>query len=124
MNLILNIRENSGVTIIDAVGRLTLGEATGYVRSAVREVVERGSRRIIFNMAGLSYIDSSGIGALVGAYSTVAAAGGELKLLNLEARLHELIHVTKLYTVFETFDNEASAINSFTDAKLAVEVAA
>jgi anti-sigma B factor antagonist len=117
MSVNLTTHEKGNVIIVDASGRLTLGEGTSALRKRMRELVDGGSRRIVLNMAGVIYMDSSGIGELVTAYTTVTTAGGELKLLNLAKRAHELLSITKLYTVFETFENEGSAIASFSVAK-------
>ena len=117
MSVKLTIHEKGDVIIVDTSGKLTLGEGTDALRQKTRELVEGGSRRILLNMAGVTYIDSSGIGELVTAYTTVTAAGGEMKLLNLAKRAHDLLKITKLYTVFETFEDEASAIGSFSVAK-------
>ena len=113
MSVKLTTHEKGDVTIVDASGRLTLGEGTSAFRKRMRGLVEGGSRRIVLNMADLTYMDSSGIGELVAAYTTVTTAGGELKLLNLAKRVHELLNITKLYTIFETFEDEGSAIGSF-----------
>jgi anti-sigma B factor antagonist len=113
MSVKLTTHEKGDVMIVDASGRLTLGEGTSSLRKRMRELVEGGSRRIVLNMADVTYIDSSGIGELVAAYTTLTTAGGELKLLNLAKRVHELLNITKLYTVFESFEDEASAIGSF-----------
>jgi anti-sigma B factor antagonist len=117
MSVNLTTHEKGDVIIVDASGRLTLGEGTSSLRKRMRELVEGGSRRIVLNLADVTYIDSSGIGELVAAYTTIATAGGELKLLNLAKRVHELLNITKLYTVFATFEDEASAISSFSAAK-------
>ncbi|MGA2327420.1 MAG: STAS domain-containing protein [Bryobacteraceae bacterium] len=117
MSVKLTTHEKGDVIIVDTSGKLTLGEGTDALRQKTRELVEGGSRRILLNMAGVTYIDSSGIGELVTAYTTVTAAGGEMKLLNLAKRAHDLLKITKLYTVFETFEDEASAIGSFSVAK-------
>ena len=117
MSMKLTTHEEGGVMIVDASGRLTLGESTSALRNKIRELVDGGSRRIVLNLADVTYIDSSGIGELVAAYTTVATAGGELKLLNLAKRVHELLYITKLYTVFESFEDEASAIASFSVAE-------
>jgi anti-sigma B factor antagonist len=85
----------------------------------MRELVQGGSRRIVLNMADVTYLDSSGIGELVASYTSVATAGGELKLLNLAKRVHELLNITKLYIVFEAFEDEASAIAGFSVAEAA-----
>ena len=117
MSVKLTTHKKGDVIIVDVSGRLTLGESTSALRTMMRELVEGGSRRIVLNMAEVTYIDSSGIGELVAAYTTIATAGGAVKLLNLAKRVHELLYITKLYTVFESFEDEASAIGSFSVAK-------
>jgi anti-sigma B factor antagonist len=117
MSVNLTTHKNGDVIIVDASGRLTLGEGTSSLRMRVRELVEGGSRSIVLNLADVTYIDSSGIGELVAGYTTVTTAGGQLKLLNLAKRVHELLNITKLYTIFETFEDEASAVASFAVAK-------
>ena len=117
MSVKLRTRENGDVIIVDASGKLTLGEGTSSLRTTIRELVTGGSRRIVLNLADVTYIDSSGLGELIAAHTTVITAGGEMKLLNLAKRVHDLLKVTKLYTVFEVFENEASAVSSFTVAK-------
>jgi anti-sigma B factor antagonist len=116
MSVKLTTRQRGEVIIVDASGRLTLGEGTSTLRAKMRELVEGGSRRIVLNMAEITYIDSSGLGELVAAYTTVTTAGGKLKLLNLAKRVHDLLQITKLYTVFQTFEDEASAADSFSAA--------
>jgi anti-sigma B factor antagonist len=113
MSVKLTTYEKGDVIFVEAGGRLTLGAGTMALRNRMRELVQGGSRRIILNMADVTYLDSSGIGELVAAYSTVTTAGGQLKLLNLAKRVHELLNITKLYTIFEAFEDEASAIASF-----------
>ena len=120
MSVKLTTHKKGDVIIVDVSGRLTLGESTSALRNRMRELVEGGSRRIVLNMADVTYMDSSGIGELVAAYTTIATAGGVVKLLNLAKRVHELLYITKLYTVFESFEDEASAIGSFSVAKPAV----
>ena len=83
------------------------------VRNAVRDILQSGKKKIILNLAEVSYIDSSGIGELVSSYTTVTNGGGQLKLLNLTNKIHELLQITKLLTVFETFENEQAALASF-----------
>jgi anti-sigma B factor antagonist len=117
MSVNLTTHEKGNVIIVDASGRLTLGEGTSALRKRMRELADGGSRRIVLNMADVTYMDSSGIGELVAAYTTVTTAGGKLKLLNLAKRVHELLNITKLYTVFEAFEDEASAIGSFSVAE-------
>jgi anti-sigma B factor antagonist len=117
MSVKLTTHEKGDVIMVEASGRLTLGEGTSTLRKKMRELVDAGSRRIVLNMADVTYIDSSGVGELVAAYTTVTAAGGELKLSILGKRVHELLYITKLCTVFESFEDEASAIASFSAAK-------
>jgi anti-sigma B factor antagonist len=104
-----------GVTILDLSGRLTLGEATAQFRDRVRAEAEKNPR-ILLNVAGLSYMDSAGLGEMVGAHASVTSRGGQLKLLNAQQKLRDLLQITRLYTVFESFDDEASALRSFAQA--------
>lgn len=113
MSVKLTTHQKGEVIIVDASGRLTLGEGTSTLRTKIRELVEGGSRRIVLNMADVTYMDSSGLGELIAAHTTITRAGGEMKLLNLAKRVHDLLKLTKLYTVFETFEDEASAVGSF-----------
>jgi anti-sigma B factor antagonist len=117
MSVKLTTRENGDVTIVDVSGKLTLGEETNTLRTKIRELVAAGSRRIVLNLADVSYMDSSGLGEFIGAHTTVTTAGGEMKLLNLAKRVHDLLKITKLYTVFEVFEDEAAAVSSFSVAK-------
>jgi anti-sigma B factor antagonist len=113
MSMTVKTRQVDGVTILDLSGRITLGEGSITIRDAVRDVVAKGSNKILLNLGDVSYIDSSGLGELVSAYTTVKNAGGELKLLNLTKKVHDLLQITKLYTVFDVRDDEAHAIASF-----------
>jgi anti-sigma B factor antagonist len=113
MSVKLNTRQSGGVDIVDTSGKLTLGEGTSSLRTTIRELVAGGSRKIVLNLADVTYIDSSGLGELIGAHTSVINAGGEMKLLNLAKRVHDLLKLTKLYTVFEVFEDEAAAIASF-----------
>jgi anti-sigma B factor antagonist len=113
MSLKFNTRQVDGVTILDLSGRITLGDGSVTVRDAVKDVLGKGSKSILLNLAKVDYIDSSGLGELVGAYTTVKNQGGELKLLHLTNKVHDLLQITKLYTVFDIKDDEASAISSF-----------
>jgi anti-sigma B factor antagonist len=110
----LTTRQVDGVTILDLSGRITLGEGSVQLRDAIRDLLSKGSKKILLNLADVNYIDSSGIGELVSAYTTVRNQGGELKLLNLTKKVHDLLQITKLYTVFDVKDDEANAIASFT----------
>jgi len=109
-------RQVDGITILDLSGRITLGEGSVQLRDAVRDLLAKGSKLILLNLADVNYIDSSGIGELVSAYTTVRNQGGELKLLNLTKKVHDLLQITKLYTVFDVKDDEASAIASYARA--------
>ncbi len=113
MSMKLATREVSGVTIVDLSGKITLGEGGMALREEVRKLLAGGSKKIVLNLGEVNYIDSSGIGELVSAYTTVRNQGGELKLLNLTKKVHDLLQITKLYTVFDIKDDEASAIASF-----------
>src|SRR5580692_1610663 len=111
MSMTVKTRQVDGVTILDLSGRITLGEGSIMIRDAVRDVVAKGSTKILLNLGDVSYIDSSGLGELVSAYTTVKNAGGELKLLNLTKKVHDLLQITKLYTVFDVRDDEAHAVD-------------
>ena len=113
MSMKVNARQVDGVTVLDLSGRITLGEGSVVLRDAVRDLLSKGNKKILANLADVNYIDSSGIGELVSAYTTVKNQGGELKLLNLTKKVHDLLQITKLYTVFDVKDNEAAAIKSF-----------
>jgi anti-sigma B factor antagonist len=113
MSMKLTTREVSGVTILDLGDRITLGEETGRLRDAVREIIVKGSKKIIVNLGEVSYIDSSGLGELVSAFTAVKRAGGELKLLNVTKRVNDLLVITKLVTVFDVSDDEMTAVSSF-----------
>src|SRR5690348_5133547 len=108
-----NTRQVDGVTIVDLSGRITLGEGSVILRDTVRDLVSKGSKTILLNLGEVNYIDSSGIGELVSAFTSVRNQGGELKLLNLTKKVHDLLQITKLYTVFDVKDDETAAIKSF-----------
>ena len=113
MSMKISSRQVDGVTIVDCSGRITLGEGSVTLRDAVRDALGKGTKFILLNLAEITYIDSSGIGELVSAFTTVKNAGGELKLLNLTKKVHDLLQITKLYTVFDVKDDEAAAIGAF-----------
>ena len=106
-------RQVDGITIVDLSGRITLGEGSVVLRDTIRDLLSKGSKKLLLNLAEVTYIDSSGIGELVSAFTTVRNQGGELKLLNLTKKVHDLLQITKLYTVFDVKDDEASAVSSF-----------
>ena len=109
----ISTREVSHVTIVDIHGRITLGDETGQLRDTVRQLITQGKKKIVLNLAHVDYIDSSGVGELVSSFTTVRNAGGELKLLALTKKVQDVLYVTKLYTVFDIKDDEASAIAAF-----------
>ena len=113
MSLTIIPREVSHVTILDITGRIVLGDEIHDLRDTIRGLLDGGKKKIILNLAGVDYIDSSGVGELVGCYTTVRNSGGELKLLNLTQKVHDVLHVTKLYTVFDIKDDEFTAVKSF-----------
>jgi len=113
MPLALESRDVGQVTILDTRGRITLGDEIEDLRGAVRNLVAKGRKKIILNLAAVDHIDSSGVGELVGCFTTVRNAGGELKLLNLSKKVHDVLHVTKLYTVFDIREDEFNAVKSF-----------
>ena len=113
MNLKVSTRQVDGVSIVDCSGRITLGEGSVVLRDTIKDLLAKGQKKILLNLGDVNYIDSSGIGELVSAYTTVKNQGGELKLLKLTKKVHDLLQITKLYTVFDVKDDEASAISSF-----------
>jgi len=109
----LTSRQVGDVTVIDAGGRITLGEGASAFRDIIREMSAKGNKKLLLNLGEVSYIDSSGIGEMVSGFTTVTNNGGHLKLLGLSKRVKDLLQITKLYTVFEVFDDEAEAVRSF-----------
>jgi anti-sigma B factor antagonist len=109
----IEARTIGDVRILDCSGKITLGEGTMAVRNTVRDILKRDGKKIILNLEDVNYIDSSGIGELVSTYTTVTNNGGELKLLNLTKKIQELLQITKLLTVFQVFNDEQEALNSF-----------
>ena len=104
-----NIRRVGDVAIVDLSGRITLGDGAGIVRETVKELLKEGQKNLLLNLGDVSDIDSSGLGELVSAYATGANQGAQIKLLNVQKRVHDLIQLTKLYTVFESFTSETDA---------------
>ena len=113
MSMKATVRTVDGVTVVDVSGRITLGEGCTQLRELIREELGKGNKNILLNLADVTYIDSSGIGELVSGFTGVARQGGALKLLNLTKKVHDLLQITKLYTVFDVHDDEAKAIGSF-----------
>ena len=102
-----------GVTILDLSGKMTLGEGDELLREKIASLVNAGRKHLLLNLDGVPYIDSAGLGEMVRSYTTVSRQGGKLKLLNLTKRIEDLLSITKLLTVFETFESEAEAVQSF-----------
>lgn len=113
MSLKMRTREVNGIIIIDLSGQITLGEASAAIRDEVRDQLGNKFSRILLNLADVTYIDSAGLGELTASYTSVRNRGGELKLLNLTKRVRDLMQITKLYTVFDVYDDERKAIASF-----------
>jgi anti-sigma B factor antagonist len=113
MHMVTSTRQVGGVTIVDISGRIVLGEESAALRDLVCDLLSKGHRKILFNLGEVNYIDSSGLGHLVGAFTSVRKQQGELKLLNLTNKVHDLLQITRLYTVFDIIDDEAVAVRSF-----------
>lgn len=113
MSLKVSVRQVGQVAVIDLSGKITLGEGSGTLRDTVAEVAAKGNKNILLNMADVSYIDSAGLGEMVGSYTSVTNKGGQLKLVNLQTKLKDLMQITKLHTVFHVFEAEDEAIASY-----------
>ena len=113
MSLKASTREVGGVIVIDLDGRITLGDGSALLRDLILENLKNGHLKLILNLAGISYLDSTGLGELVSGYRLVKSHGGELKLLNLNKKVSDLLQVTKLYTVFDIHNDETQALASF-----------
>src|ERR671935_901215 len=100
------IRQVDSVSVVDISGRITLGEGCAQLRELIRSEIARGNKKLLLNLADVTYIDSSGIGELVSAFTAVSNQGGQLKLLNLTKKVHDLLQITKLLTVFDVHDDE------------------
>jgi len=111
--LTINQRQAGDVTILDLSGRITIGEGSVQLREAVKELLGSGNKKILLNLGNVSYVDSSGIGELVSSYTTTSNQGGQLKLLNLGKKIKDLLMITKLLTVFQTFEDEQQAVGSY-----------
>lgn len=111
-------RSAGDVTILDVDGKMTLGDGAEVLKDKINALVGQGRKKLVLNLAAVPYIDSAGLGEIVRTYTTVSRQGGSLKLLNLTKRIEDLLSITKLLTVFETYDNEADAVRSFTSANV------
>ena len=119
MSIKASVRHAGDVAIVDLAGRITLGEGSGLVRNTIKELVSSGHKNILLNLKEVGYIDSAGLGELVGAYATVTHQEGNIKLLHPQGKVKDLLQVTKLVTVFVTFDDELEALRSFAHAAAA-----
>ena len=106
-------RAVDGVTILDLQGKMLIGEGDELLREKINQLVENGTEKIVLNLAEVPYVDSAGLGEIVRCYTTVSRKNGKLKLLHLTKRIHDLLSITKLLTVFETYDDERQALDSF-----------
>ena len=113
MSMKVVTRQVDDVAIVDLSGRITLGEGSVVLRDTVKDLLGKGQKKILLNLGNINYIDSSGIGELVSAFTSVRNQGGELKLLHLTKKVHDLLQITKLYTVFHILDDEAGATAAF-----------
>jgi anti-sigma B factor antagonist len=119
MALSTKTRQEGNVTILDLSGKITLGENTGILRDELRSLMSQGNKNILLNLQNVSYVDSAGLGELVGAYTTATNQGGAVKLLHLQGKMKDLMQITKLHTIFPAFDNEQEAVKSFGNAATA-----
>lgn len=108
-----DVRNSGNVAIVDLAGKITLGDGSGLVRSTIKNLITAGNKDILLNLQDVTYIDSAGLGELVGSYATITNLGGRIKLLHPQGKVKDLLAVTKLYTVFVSFDDEAEALRSF-----------
>ncbi len=112
-HLTINERTAENVTILDLDGKITIGDGSVQLREAVRKLLEQGHKNLLIDLGKVDYVDSSGIGELVSCYTTTKNQGGQLKLLNLTKKIQDLLSITKLLTVFETFESESEALASY-----------
>ncbi len=113
MSFKATVRHTGDVSIVDLAGRLTLGDGSGTLRSTIKDLIAQGNKKVLINLKEVTYIDSSGLGEMISSYASVTNAGGQIKLLGSQDRVRDLLTVTKLYSVFEDFSNEAQAVASF-----------
>jgi anti-sigma B factor antagonist len=113
MSVKMNVRHAGDVAIVDLGGRIALGEGSGTVRNTVKDLVAAGTRKVLLNLHDVTYLDSAGLGELVGSYATLTNLGGQVKLLHPQGKVRDMLAVTKLYTIFVSFTDEAEALRSF-----------
>ena len=119
MSVKANVRQSGDVAVVDLAGRITLGEGSGMIRSTIKELLAAGRKNILLNLQDVTYIDSAGLGELVSAFASVSNASGNIKLLNVQGKVRDLLQITKLYTVFPAFDDELAAVRSFAETAAA-----
>jgi anti-sigma B factor antagonist len=113
MNMTTTTRQVAGITIVDITGRIVLGAESAAVRDVIADLLSKGHKQVLLNLARVDYIDSMGLGSLVGAFVSARKQGGELKLLNVPSKVTDVMQMTKLYTVFDITNDEAAAVKSF-----------
>ena len=113
MSLTINVRETTNAVVLEVMGRIMLGAAGPSLQDGVRELLNNGHKNIVLDLGGVTFLDSSGLGQLVGSYATAVSHGSEIKLLNLNKKVYDLMQITKLYTVFAIYTDEATAVESF-----------
>ena len=116
MSLRADVRQHGGVSIVDLAGKITLGEGSGLLRTTIKDLVTSGKTAILLNLKDVTYLDSAGLGEMVGSYATVTNQGGQIKLLNVQSKVDDLLQITKLYTVFAAFSDEEEAVRSYSAA--------
>lgn len=116
MALTAKTRDVGNVAIVDLNGKITMGENTGILRSAITALLSKGQKNIVLNLADVGYVDSAGLGELVGAYTTATNQGGAVKLLHMQSKMKDLMTITKLHTIFPAFEDEKEAVASFVTA--------
>lgn len=114
MSVSIQVRQVGDVTIMSCTGQITLGEATSAFRNTIRDILTKGTRKLLIDLGKVTYLDSAGIGELVGSYSSASRTGATMKLVHLPKKIHDLLQITKLITVFQVFEDEAEAVRSFT----------
>jgi len=113
MSMKASTRQRGDVVVVDLSGQIKLGEGSSVLRDTVKDLLAKGQRKILLNLGEVSYIDSAGVGELVSSFTSVRNQGGEMKLLHLTKKVHDILQITKLYTVFDVLDDEAAALASF-----------
>ena len=121
MNMTISTRNVGGIAILDLSGRIVLGEESAALRDMICDLLSQGHTQILLNLGGVEYIDSMGLGSLVGAFATVKKQGGDLKLCNLPEKVADVMQITKLYTVFDILSDEAAGLKAFAQSKAAAK---